>query len=217
MKKSIMSFFGGKGDSEDREAKGRQEGVKVGRPPRRWPLYAVGLFILVAIVAIVVVVLRQGSSSGPATPTPSVSPTASSGVTVSIEVPATVSAGGEFVARVDISGVENFDSAVYDVTYDPAVLEVTEVTQGTVNNIEVPVDMWDFNPAGLQGTVRIINNVPGVPGVSGSGYLSEIHFNVIGSSGDTSSLSFVGEEVSMVDNTAAYIQADWVGSSITVQ
>ena len=214
MKKSIMSFFGGKEDFKNREAKGQQEGGKGGRPSRRWPLYAIAAVILVAIVAIAVVVLLPESSSGPATPTPT--QTGSAGVTVSIKAPATVSAGGDFVARVDISGVENFDSANYDVTYDPAVLEVTNVSQGTINN-EVPVDMWDFNPAGLQGTVRIINNVPGVPGVSGSGYLSEIYFHVIGSSGDTSGLDFDLEEVSMVDNTAAYIQADWVGSSIAVQ
>jgi hypothetical protein len=215
MKKTIKSFFGGKEDFKDREAKGKQEEGKAGRPPRRWPLYAIGVFILVAVIAIVVVVLLPESSSGPATPTPT--PTGSAGVTVSIRVPATVSAGEEFVATVEISGVQNFDAVNYDVTYDPAVLEVTNVSQGTINNIEVPVDMWDFNPAGLQGTVRIINNVPGVPGVSGSGYLSEIYFHVIGSSGDTSGLDFDLEEVSMYDNKAVEIQPDWVGSSIIVQ
>jgi len=215
MKKSIMSFFGGKEDFEDREAKGQQEEGKGGRQPRRWPLYAVGVFILVAIVAIVVVLLLPESSSGPATLTPT--PTGSAEVTVSIKAPATVSAGGEFVATVNISGVKDFDSAVYDVTYDPAILEVVAISGGTLNNTEVPVDNWDFIPSGVQGTVRIISNVPQAPGVSGSGYLSGISFQVIGSSGDTSSLSFVVEEVSMADNKAANIQADWVGSSIIVQ
>ena len=137
-------------------------------------------------------------------------------VTVSIKAPATVSPGGEFVATVDISDVKNFDSAVYDVTYDPAVLEVTAVAQGTINNIEVPVDMWDFIPSGVQGRVRILNNIPAFPGVSGSGYLAEIHFHVIGSSGDASSLSFILEESNMADNTAANIQANWVGCYVHI-
>jgi hypothetical protein len=205
MKKSIMSFFGGKEDFEDRETKGQQEEGKAGRPSRRWPLYAIAAFILVAIIAIVVVVLLPTSSLE------------SGKVTVSINAPATVSAGGDFVAMVDISGVQNFDSTVYDVTYDPGVLEVLEVNQGTINNTEVPVDMWDFVPSGIQGKVRIVNNIPGYPGVNGSGHLSEIHFHVIGSSGDTSSLSFVLEEVSMADNAAKYIIATWVGDSIAVQ
>jgi len=208
MKKSIMSFFGGKEDSEKREAKGQQEEGKAGRPSRRWPLYAIVAFIVVAIVAIVVALLQPASSPE------------SGKVTVSIEAPATVSAGGEFVATVEISGVENFDAVNYDVTYDPLVLEVTNVSQGTINNTEVPVDDWSFVPSGLQGEVAIINNIPGVPGVSGSGYLCEIHFHVIGSSGDASSLNFVLEgdnEVWMSDNTATYIQADWVGSFVTVQ
>lgn len=215
MKKSIMSFFSGKEDSEDREAKGQQEGGKAGRPSKRWPLYAIVAFILVAIIAIVVVLLLPESSSGPSTTTPT--PTESGKVTVSIEAPATASAGGEFVATVSISGVENFDSAVYDVTYDPMVLEVLEVTQGTINNTEVPVDMWDFVPSGIQGTVRILNNIPGIPGVSGLGYLSEIRFKVVGASGDTSSLGFALEEVSMADNAAKDILATWAGDSITVQ
>jgi hypothetical protein len=215
MKKSIMSFFGGGSDSEKGEIKGQQESGKAGRPQRRWPLYAIAAFILVAIVAIVVVLLLPESSSGPATLTPT--PIGSAEVTVSIEAPATVSARGEFIATVEISEVKNFDSATYDIIYDPGVLEVVAVAQGAINATEVPVDMWGFIPQGIQGKVVIINNIPGVPGVNGSGYLSEIHFHVIGSSGDTSSLSFVLEEVSIADNKAVDIRADWVGSSVKVQ
>ncbi len=214
MKKSIKSFFGGKADSEDKEAKGKEDRGKGGRPSRRWPLYTIGVFILVAVIAIVVVVLRHESSSGPATPTPT--PTGSAGVTVSIKAPATVSAGGEFVARVEISGVQNFDSANYDVTYDPSVIEVTEVTDGTIDDVAVPVAMWDFLPSGVQGEAGIINNVPGVPGVNGSGSLAEIHFRVNGSAGESSTIGFSGETV-LFNNIAAEIKADWVGSSIIVQ
>jgi len=201
----ILAFGRAEYIGKAKEIKGQQEEGKAGRPSRRWPLYAIAAFILVAIVAIVVVLLQPASSPE------------SGKVTVSIEAPATVSAGGEFVATVNISGVKNFDSAVYDVTYDPMVLEVVAINGGTVNNTEVPVDMWDFIPSGEQGKVRILNNIPGTPGVSGLGYLSEIRFKVVGASGDTSGLGFVPQEVSMADNAAKDILATWVGDSITVQ
>lgn len=207
----ILAFGSAEYVGKAKEIKSQQEGGKAGRPARRLPLYAIVAFIVVAIVAIVVVVPIVVVVLLPA------SSPESGKVTVSIEAPAAVSAGGEFVATVNISGVKNFDSAVYDVTYDPMVLEVVAINGGTVNNTEVPVDMWDFIPSGEQGKVRILNNIPGTPGVSGLGYLSEIRFKVVGASGDTSGLGFVTQEVSMADNAAKDILATWVGDSITVQ
>ena len=214
MKKSIMSFFGGGSDSEEREVKSQQDSGEDGRPQRRWPLYAIAVFILAAIVAIAVVLSLQESSSGPATTTPT--PTGTAEVTVSIEAPDTVSAGGEFVVTLNISGVKDFDSANYNVLYDPSVIEITEVTDGAIDDIAIPVAMWDFLPSGVQGEAGIINNVPGVPGVSGSGSLAEIHFRVNGSAGESSIIGFSGETV-LYNNIAVEIKADWVGSSVTVQ
>lgn len=53
----------------------------------------------------------------------------------------------------------------------------------------MPVDDWGFIPEGIQGVVRIINNVPGVSGVTGTGYLSQIQFDVVGSVNDSSYLN----------------------------
>ena len=111
------------------------------------------------------------------------------GVTVSIDAPAEVDAGTDFIARVDITDVTNFDAANYDITYNSTVLEVTDVTDGIIGDAAIPVDMWGFVPAGTQGTIRVIQNIPGLSGVSGSGYLSEIHFHVVGSAGNTSGIT----------------------------
>ena len=199
---------------DDKDVEKQDVEGEPGQPPvKRWPLYAVAGAIAAAIVAIIVVLSVTGSTEETG---PTATPTTTYEVTVSIEAPASVGEGQVFTAQVSITGVENFDSAVYDVAYDPLVLEVTAISHGAVDATEVPVDMWDFVPSGLQGRARIVNNVPGVPGVSGSGYLSEIQFTVVGSSGSESGINFSGD-LSMADNTAKDIDASWVGTSVSVQ
>lgn len=183
---------------------------------RKGPISGIIMAVAVVIIIVLLVVLGPWSSGEPAGPTPTATPVEGA-VTISIDAPASVSAGGEFVASVSIAEVTDFDSAVYDVAYNPAVLEVTAVTNGSIGTTEIPVDMWAFSPVGIQGTARIISNVPGVPGVSGTGSLAEIHFTVVGSSGDTSSVRFIREECSIVDNTATDIPANWVDGSVSVQ
>jgi len=139
---------------------------------------------------------------------------AADSVTVSIDAPDEVGEGTDFIARVDITEVVNFDSCQYDVTYDPTVLEATDVTDGIIGETAIAVDMWDFIPAGTQGKIRVLGNVPGIPGVSGSGYLAEIHFNVVGSAGDTSNIAISGGK--LFDYSAGEIPATWVGDSVQV-
>jgi len=132
-------------------------------------------------------------------------------VTVSIDSPAEVGEGADFIARVDISEVTNIDACNYDVTYDPAVLEVTNVSDGVIDGTTIPVDMWGVI---APGTIRVIQNVPGLSGVSGSGYLAEIHFHVVGEYDNTSDITFSNGILS--DNTANEIPAIWVGDSVHV-
>ena len=135
-------------------------------------------------------------------------------VTVSIDAPAEVGEGTEFVARVTITGVTNFDACNYDVTYNPLILEVTDVTDGLIGGTAITVDMWGFIPAATQGTIRVIQNVPGLAGVSGSGYLAEIHFHVVGGYCNTSNITLSNGVLS--DNTATEIVATWTGDSVHV-
>jgi hypothetical protein len=135
-------------------------------------------------------------------------------LTVSIDAPAEVDAGADFIARVNITEVANFDAANYDITYDSSILEVTDVTDGIIDGTAIPVDMWDFVPAGTQGTIRVIHNIPGISGVSGSGYLAQIHFHVVGSAGNTSGVTMSNGVLS--DNTATEIPSTWLGDSVRV-
>lgn len=132
-------------------------------------------------------------------------------VTVSVEAANGVSVSSDFIAKINIRDVTNFDAANYDVTYDPAVLEVTDVTDGLIGNSSIPVAMWRVIKP---GSVRLINNVPDLTGVSGSGYLAEIRFHTIGSTGNSSEINLSN---GVLSNTSANeIRATWVGHLVRV-
>lgn len=186
-------------ERRDTIANETDKGGALPRPKRlpMWLLAAVGVVIIIVLA----VVLSSGSS-----------PNGGGGLTVSIDAPAEVSAGGELTVRVAVGEVVNFDSANYDIAYDADVLEVTGVGNGSIGDTVIPILNWNFDPT----KVRIINNVPGLPGVNGSGYLAEVYFQVIGSGGDTSDLAFTGNCV-LYDNEAVQIQAQWAGGSVRVK
>jgi len=132
-------------------------------------------------------------------------------VIVSVNAPAEVAEGTNFIAGADIIEVVNLDAGNFDVSYDPDVLEVTNVTDGMIGGTTIPIDMWAVIDPGI---IRVIQNVPGVSGVSGSGYLAEIHFHVVGGYGNNSEIILFNGILS--DNSAHEIPATWVGNSMHV-
>ena len=130
-------------------------------------------------------------------------------VTVSIEAANVLSGSSDFIAEINIRDVTNFDAANYDATYDPAVLEVTDVTDGLIGGSTIPVAMWRVIKP---GDVRLINNVPDLLGVSGSGYLAEIRFHAIGSTGNASLINLSDGILS--DTSANEIRATWAGQTV---
>ncbi len=132
-------------------------------------------------------------------------------VPVSIDAPDEAAAGSDFTANVNISEVVDFDACNYDVTFDASVLRLDNVTSGLIGSTTIPVDIYNEISS---GTYRVIQNVPGLTGVSGSGYLAVLHFHVIGSQGDSSVISLSNGMLS--DNLAEEIPATWVGDSVSV-
>jgi hypothetical protein len=153
-----------------------------------------------SLVAFVAVLLLAGGVAA-----------ATSGVTVNIDAPAQASPDSDFTAAISISQVTGFDACNYDVTFDPSVLRLDDVTSGLIGSTTVPVDIYNEISS---GTYRVIQNVPGVAGVSGSGYLAELHFHVIGAEGDR---SLVGPSNGVLsDITAGEIEAAWVEGIVMV-
>jgi hypothetical protein len=136
---------------------------------------------------------------------------ATSGVTVSIDAPAGVAPDSDLTAKVSVSEVTDFDACQYDVSFDASVLRLDDVTSGLIGSTEIPVDIYnEISP----GIYRLVQNVPGLAGVSGFGYLAELHFHVIGSEGDS---SMVGPSNGVLSDIAASeIEATWAGGSVRV-
>jgi hypothetical protein len=138
-------------------------------------------------------------------------PAVAADVTVSVDAPEQVSPDSDFTVNINISEVTDFDACNYDITYDSSVLRLDSVASGHIGSTTIPVDV--YNEVG-DGTYRVIQNVPGLAGVSGTGYLAVLHFHVIGSEGDSSDITLSNGMIA--SNLAEEITATWVGGSVEV-
>jgi len=132
-------------------------------------------------------------------------------VTVSIVAPAETGPDSDFTANVNISEVADFDSCNYDVSFDASVLQLDNVTSGLIDSTTIPISIYNEISS---GTYRIIQNIPGLTGATGSGYLAVLHFHVIGSEGDSSNISLSNGMLS--NNLAEEITVTWIGDSVDV-
>lgn len=134
---------------------------------------------------------------------------------VTVNAPATVSNGGSFSARVNVTEVTDFDTALFDVIYDPSVLSIADitpgigVTDGDLGGTIIPI-------AGTNqiapGVVRVLVNVSGSPGVTGAGFLADIHFDAVGTGVSAIDLA----NVLLGDNAAQEIASSFQGATVTV-
>jgi len=95
--------------------------------------------------------------------------------TVSLSVPELVK-GNTIYATVNIENVENLDAGQFDVLFNPDVLKIISVDNGSIGEKAIPV-RWN---AVDSKTVRVVFNLEGITGVSGSGKLAKIGLEVIG-------------------------------------
>ncbi|MBC2745970.1 MAG: hypothetical protein HF975_02985, partial [ANME-2 cluster archaeon] len=131
------------------------------------------------------------------------------GIPVTVNAPKPVS--GTFDATIDIADIINFDSGQFDLSFDASVVNVTGVDSGSIDGTEVPVDMWRFLDT---DTIRVIFNLPDTTGVSGSGSLTTISFEVLGVTDDTSVLAI--SDGLLVDTKSNEISSLWFDNGITV-
>jgi hypothetical protein len=145
-------------------------------------------------------------------------PALAQSVTVSVSAPAQVPCAGSFTASVDITQVDVFAAAEFVVEFDSSVITVTDVTDGLLGGNVIHVDgyttPWEGNP----DRMKVLASWPPLyPGVSGAGYLCEIHFDVIGSQGETSSIDLLDGLLANQDlQDGLPIEATWVGTTVTV-
>jgi len=140
-------------------------------------------------------------------------PTMAQGTTtVSIDAPPEVVVGSTFSARVNIANVTYLNAWNYDVVFNKNVLEVNGVLGGEVGGMPIQPgeNQWVVN----NGTLKVVNDIPSISTVSGSGYLAVIRFKVIGEIGATSAIDLRNGILS--DNLANSIPATWGRATVAV-
>lgn len=83
-------------------------------------------------------------------------------------------------AIVKINNVSNLDTGQFDLSFNSSVLKVVNVEDGDIQGTGIPIQ-WHLIDI---DTLRMIFNLEGVNGITGSGQLAIIEFEVIGH-GDT--------------------------------
>ena len=130
------------------------------------------------------------------------------GPTVSVDAPPYVE--DEFTARININYVEDLNSAQFDISFNASVVNITAVSNGTLDGETIPVDRWEFID---ENTVRVLVEISGIKGVKGSGHLAEVTFKVVGERGDVSDIDIEGL---LVNTEAEEIPATWVSDEVRV-
>jgi hypothetical protein len=118
-------------------------------------------------------------------------------ITVSIDAPANLQAGGQFVARVNITRVVHLQAFQFEINYDPDVISIVGeeggedgITPGQIGFIKIEPEIWIYSPLGTPGKIKVITTLPEDMGVTGDGYLLDFHLQVIGSKGQSTPLKF---------------------------
>jgi hypothetical protein len=128
-------------------------------------------------------------------------PVAAYQTVVSVNAPESVDS--DFSVVIEIENVVDLDSGQFDLYFDSAAVNVTGVDDGNIGGTTIPIDNWAVD----RDRIRVLFNLPGIDGVSGSGSLATIHF-------ETVVLGDCAMEISdglLVNNMAEMIPASWDG------
>jgi hypothetical protein len=117
-----------------------------------------------------------------------------------------------FNVTIDIYNVADLDSGQFDLSFDSSVVNVTAVYDGNIGGTTVPIDAWNFTDA---DTIRVLFNLPGVDGISGSGQIATISFEMTGVVGGTSVLDLSDGRL-LVDTESDEISALWFDSEMVI-
>jgi len=137
---------------------------------------------------------------------------------VTVGVPVTVTApevasitSGAFDVTIEIGTVIDMNCGQFDLSFNSSVVNVTSVDAGNIADTTVPIVDWRFMDA---GTIRVLFKLPDDDGVSGSGYVVRIDFEITGSQGDVSILDISNGK--LADTGADEIPAVWIGAETTI-
>ena len=127
---------------------------------------------------------------------------AARGVELSVNAPEEVGEGSTFEVSIDVEKIKDLNSGKFDLSFDSSVVNVTGVADGSLDGTTIPAEMWIAD----EGIINVIVDIPGITGVSGSGNLAKVSFEVVGEKRDRSEL--VISNVQLVDDEAEFIPVE---------
>ncbi|MGB7002420.1 MAG: M14 family zinc carboxypeptidase [Halobacteriota archaeon] len=127
-------------------------------------------------------------------------------VTVSVENPLEVIEN--FTATVNIANVSDLAMVMFNLSYDPSVIMITNVERGS------DISSWSswLQDTGTAGTVKVFAFASGST-IDGSTELARLEFTVVGEVGDRSDIDIRGL---LSDSDMGYIKALWRASEVCV-
>ncbi|MGP8319885.1 MAG: cohesin domain-containing protein [Methanosarcinaceae archaeon] len=120
--------------------------------------------------------------------------------TVNLNTPELVK-GSTVYATVEIINVTDLDAGQFDLLFNSSILKFLDVEAGSIEGTIIPVKYNSIDA----GIIRVIFNLEGVTGISGSGQLAKIGFEVIGDGEDDLLIS----SGLLGDIEANQINTDW--------
>ena len=158
---------------------------------------------------------------------------AASGTNVRVVVPDDELLEGEtFPVTIEIDDVVNLDSGQFDLYFDSKVINVLNVVDddcasaveaGNIGGTDVPIEGCSTNIGGYAASAGdsvmwLTFNLAGFDGVSGSGHLATITFEVTGESGDGSVLNLHHDANTplLVDIHSNELNATWIDGNVTI-
>jgi len=113
-----------------------------------------------------------------------------------------------FTATVNIDNVSDLTMVMFNLSYDPSVIRLTNVEQG------LDISSWSlwWQDTGTAGTVNVFAFASGST-IDGSAELARLEFTVVGEVGDRSDIDIHGL---LSDSDMGYIQALWRASEVCV-
>lgn len=126
---------------------------------------------------------------------------------VKVNTPESVIVGDEFDVPIAVDQVTNFDAGMFDIDTDKSLIELVSINDGDIGGTVIPVSIWAEIS---EGVYRILVNVPGFPGVTGSGSFAVLRFKGLDPGDALIDISngFIN------DNEAQEIPAEWDGGLV---
>jgi hypothetical protein len=137
-------------------------------------------------------------------------------ITVTVNAPAKVAANNyQFNVPINISQVSNFYGCQFDVLFDSTVLQYVSTTWGQIGATSMSGNGTASSNNIAAGDQRFLVSLSGLSsGISGSGTIATIRFQVIGNIGQSSTINLSNGILS--DFTAQSIPATWINGSVQV-